>query len=201
MGRKKKQEIIETLKPKTKTVTRIANDEEVKDFNDRRQLAKRDPEGQRLQVYERYVAGKHYEPLGDGELEEAISTVLCVQSSRGIIALPKFVSGAELQGAIDAYWVFLRDAVQSGRQIIPDVEGLASFIGVSRSTISEWRKGNPNKEFSPIVERAMNDIAMVKKQLAMKNKIPALIYLNDMQNNHGYLSNNSKVDIDITARR
>lgn len=102
---------------------------------------------------------------------------------------------------MDAYWVFLRDAVQNGRQIIPDVEGLASFIGVSRSTITAWKNGETNKEFAPVIDRALNDIAMVKKQLAMKNKIPALIYLNDMQNNHGYLSNNSKVDIDITAKR
>lgn len=160
------------------------------------------PDEARRKTFELYRVPDDYSPVGQNDIADALGQIRTV--SRGgahPYSMPKFGSAAELQGAIDAYWDFIYRVNTDGRKIYPDVEGLASFLRVARSTLMNWRRGDTNREFAPVIETCLNDIASVKKQLALGGNLPPLVYLNDMQNNHGYLSNTSRQDIEVTVRR
>ena len=111
-----------------------------------------------------------------------------------------FGSGAELQGAVDAFFEMIFQAETAGIQIVPDVELLASFLGVTRRVLMTWIRGDANPEFVQVLDLALNDIATGKKQYALQNKVAPLIYLSDMQNNHGYLAQQTKQDVQISVR-
>lgn len=61
---------------------------------------------------------------------------------------------------------------------IPDVESFAVFLGISREELMKFDKEE--------LEMVLTRIAGVKKQLAMKGKIPASVFTFDFKNNHGY---------------
>lgn len=170
-------------------------------LQERNSLLARDELGQRQQVYKRYKENVNYTKVSGEDLEEAVTTVYYQRSSRGLTAMPIFDNGAQLMGAIDAYWEFMLESAETGHQIYPDIEGLASFIGISRMTMNRWLRGEANPEFVPILQQTYNDIAAVKKQLALKNKIPAIIAAMDFNNNHGYISQQTKVEVDVNALR
>jgi len=160
------------------------------------------PDEARMLMFQKYRVPSDYSPVGANDIADALGQIRAVSmGGRKPYSLPKFASGAELQGAIDAYWDFIYRVNTDGRKIYPDVEGLASFLRVARSTLMNWKRGEVNREFAPIIETCFNDIASVKKQLALGGNLPPLIYLNDMQNNHGYLSNTTRQDVEITVRR
>lgn len=188
-------------KPSSEVVVMSKEGDAAEYYREKLALAER-PEEARLMTFQKYRVPADYSPVGDNDIADALGQIRMVSSANfRPYALPKFASGAELQGAIDAYWDFIYRVNQDGRKIYPDVEGLASFLRVARSTLMNWKRGEVNREFAPIMETCFNDIASVKKQLALGGNLPPLIYLNDMQNNHGYLSNTSRQDIEVTVRR
>ena len=131
--------------------------------------------------------------ITNGEVSQLIASVCFYRRpsdpNRWVTA-PKFVSAAELQGAVDAYFEIMFQAATSGSDLIPDTEHLYLFLGVTKGTIARWKKENP--EFCDIFEDALNRVLVVKKQLAMHNKIPQLVYMSDIQNNHGYRQKDAK---------
>ena len=182
-------------------VVKLKGEEVTAYWKEKKELAGK-PDEARLMMFKKYQLPADYSPVGVNDIADALGQIRAVSRGSGAYhSLPKFASGAELMGAIDAYWDFIYRVNTDGRKIYPDVEGLASFLRVSRSTLMAWKRGETNREFVPIIETTLNDIASVKKQLALGGNLPPLIYLNDMQNNHGYLSNTSKVDVDVAVRR
>ena len=111
-----------------------------------------------------------------------------------------YSSGAELQGAIDAFFELVYQAQMNHIEILPDIELLASFLGVTRNVLNQWLRGEANPEFAPVLDLAFNDIATGKKQYALQNKVAPLVYLSDMQNNHGYTAQQTKSDVQISFR-
>lgn len=188
-------------KPSSEKVL-IPTEEATAYYKEQLALAER-PDEARVLAFQKYRVPAEYSPVGENDIADALGQIRAVSTGGGRrpYSLPSFASGAELQGAIDAYWDFIYRVNQDGRKIYPDVEGLASFLRVARSTLMNWKRGEVNREFAPIMETCFNDIASVKKQLALGGNLPPLIYLNDMQNNHGYLSNTSRQDIEVTVRR
>ena len=187
-------------KPSTERVN-MSGAEVTEYWKERRRL-EGEPDEARMLAFKKYQLPADYSPVGSNDIADALGQIRVVSKGKACPkSVAKFISGAELQGAIDAYWDFIYRVNTDGRKIYPDVEGLASFLRVSRSTLMGWKRGETNREFIPILETAFNDIASVKKQLALGGNLPPLIYLNDMQNNHGYLSNTSKQDIEISVRR
>ena len=176
--------------------------EEVTAYWKEKEALKDKPEEARMLMFKKYQLPADYSPVGSNDIADALGQIRSVARGKGMPHyLPKFASGAELLGAIDAYWDFIYRVNADGRKIYPDVEGLASFLRVSRATLMRWRNGDTNREFAPIIETTLNDIASVKKQLALGGNLPPLVYLSDMQNNHGYVSNTTKMDIDVSVRR
>lgn len=73
------------------------------------------------------------------------------------------------------------------RVVFPDIESWCAFIGVTRTTIfnyyhsrgDEWKEG---------IDKIRTIIASAKKQLAFSFKVPPVIAMFDLANNHGYIN-------------
>ena len=72
------------------------------------------------------------------------------------------------------------------RKIIPDIEGWAVYLGITRMTLCTYE--HRNKEWGDLIGYYKNAIGCVKKQLAMNYKIPPMVYVFDATNNHGYIN-------------
>ena len=147
----------------------------------------RDERGVRKLAYRRFHEGEDYLAVTGNELSEMYK--LARENMEGLRDRggrpPAFETVRDLQNGIINYWNYLDNANKGELKLIPDVEGLCTFIGITRTTLMEWENTNYNG-FANTIKIAKNDIASVKKQLGEQNKIPALVLAMDFNNNHGY---------------
>lgn len=169
---------------------------------EKKETAARDENGVRKNDYRRFKEGRDYEKQTAPDM-----VTLCDMMSRGIFGEEetkgrggrprKYETIEELQEGIKKYLLYIAEKNAAGVALIPDVEGLALFLGVSRSTLYEWQNSRPG-EYSDTIKRTLNAIAAAKKQLALMGKIPPLVFATDFNNNHGYTQ---QQNIEITAAR
>lgn len=91
-----------------------------------------------------------------------------------------------------AYFTYVQNAnnkLDEKSQIIPDVEGLSLYLGIDRSTL--FRYQNRGGEWKSTIDYIKNGIAFVKKELALHGKIPPMMAVFDLVNNHSYYNTNS----------
>lgn len=138
--------------------------------------------------------------FGKNQLSEAIGMVFLNRTRNRSTKENRFSCGAELAGAIDAYWCFLMDVAERGHTTIPDVEQLADFLGVTRATINRWRRGEDNIEFVDPINIACNEIAQVQKQMGMQGKLSPLLIMANLNNDHGYTQKQSDVQVNVRVR-
>ena len=74
---------------------------------------------------------------------------------------------------------------------IADIESLAEFLGCTRRQLLALEKDN---KYGSHIARAKNSIARIKKQMAMKGKIPAAVLSFDMKNNHDYSDKGDNIE-------
>lgn len=157
-----------------------------------------------LEIQERarlqWMAKIDWNGFGQNQLSEYVGMVFYNRTRNRGARETSFSCGPELAGAIDAYWCLLMELAEHKHTNIPDVESLADFLGVSRETLLRWRRGEANLEFVDPLNVAFNEIAQVKKQLAYNGRINGLMYLSDMQNNHGYIANQKITDMQVNVR-
>ena len=154
----------------------------------------------RAQTREKWLAEREDRVYGTNKLSQVTGAILKNRSRNPGIREREFNCGAELAGAIDAYWQGLFIDQERGADVMPDVEALADFLGITRDTLLRWGRGEDNLEFVPPIQLAMSEIATAKKQRAFSDKVNGLVYLNDMQNNHGYLANQKSGEVQLNVR-
>lgn len=144
----------------------------------------RDERGVRILTFK----GNHEYDDSTGEALSAIYTLARTNMQRRLDgkALPKYSSVEQLQQKIIEYWEYLENANQNGIALIPDMEGVCSFLGISRTTFRTWEREN-FQGFAETLAQVRNDIAACKKQLGLQNKIPAIVMAMDFNNNHDYV--------------
>lgn len=77
-------------------------------------------------------------------------------------------------------------SLEPHQRLIPDVESWCCFMGVTRVTIHQYAKRN--QQWNDAIAMIKEALLMGKKQLAMHNRIPSLIFIFDASNNHNYLN-------------
>lgn len=154
----------------------------------------------REEARKKYHVSIDWSGFGKNQMSEAVGLVFLNRTRRKSVKEAEFSCGAELDGAIDEYWCLMFDLAEHGHGNVPDVESLADFLGVSRGTLLRWKNGEDNLEFVDPLNVAFNEIAEVKKQLAATGRVNGLVYLNDLQNNHGYLNNQKTNDLNVNVR-
>lgn len=172
---------------KSTTLATSTQDKQVVAELVKKQSPYRDERGVRIQKYRRFHEGQDYIAITGSETAEMFK--LARENMEGMRDRggrpPKFESVRDLQNGIINYWNYLANANTQEVKLIPDVEGLCSFLGITRNTLIEWENNNYNG-FADTIKMVKNDIAACKKQLGEQNKIPALVLAMDMNNNHGY---------------
>jgi hypothetical protein len=133
------------------------------------------------------------ELMDENEVDATISTIL---QQRRDGSRPKYPNVNALQDAINGYWKHIVEERRRGIDIYPDVEGACSYLNVARSTLMSWKNQNVNG-FGETIEQLFTNIAAVKKQIAMHGNMPALIFMADFNNNHGYI-NTAKMEVQQT---
>lgn len=83
------------------------------------------------------------------------------------------------------------DKLDEREKLIPDIEGLTLYLGIDRSTLSRYH--DRGGEWAATIDYIKNCIGYAKKQLALKGKIPTVMAIFDMTNNHQYYNTNSFV--------
>ena len=83
------------------------------------------------------------------------------------------------------------------KKLIPDIELYLLWLGISRWTLSEYQ--HRGGEWEKIINMFKDSILVAKKQLILRGKIPPVIAIFDLTNNHGYRNTNSFVLEDRTA--
>lgn len=82
----------------------------------------------------------------------------------------------------------LNERDEISRDIVPDVEGLCIYLGISRMTLSNYvARGG---EWAKTIQYFKDCILSVKKSLAYAYKVPPVLMIFDLCNNHGYESVN-----------
>jgi hypothetical protein len=149
------------------------------------ELSKRDAKGVRKQVYKRHKEGVDYLPIQADETTAMIDIMkkpfLCadIRERRKYKELPKF------KEVIIQYFDYIADSNTAGAKLLPDIEGFCAYAGICRDTLNDWERTRPG-EFSETIKTLKNAIASFKKQLALKGKIPPIVFATDFNNNHGY---------------
>lgn len=159
-------------------------------------IIRRDENGVRKQNYSRFEEGKDYLPVCASE-EDAITSVIIDRFRPGRTSYRKYEDLDEFKQVIVDYFTYIQKNNAEGSKLIPDVTGFCLFAGIHRSTLSDWitrRSG----EFADTVMMLKNAIAAYKTQLAHQNKIPAVVFIASMNNDHNW-TNNAKVE--LTAPR
>ena len=129
----------------------------------------------------------------DGDDLQAITTltVTCLKEHKGVTAkypntpqgLADFVQRSQ---SFFEYCNEVNSTLEPQQRLIPDVESWCCFMGVTRVTIHQYAKRN--QQWSDAIAMIKEALLMGKKQLAMHNRIPSLIFLFDATNNHNYVS-------------
>ena len=147
----------------------------------------RDGRGARLQKYKRFKEGQDYERMEIPPMLEMLALAKAnvedfTRKGHGA----KYESILDFQNAAQDYFDYLADCVEDQIFLIPDIEGFCVFIGISRYTLFHWRQ-NRGETWADAIQTICNQIAAVKKQLALTGKIPPMVFAIDFNNNHGYI--------------
>lgn len=153
---------------------------------------KRDEKGVRkLGAYAKKYSKADTEPGEMADLSALLEVSIEQIGSREIGRPPTYANTEDgLKDFLDAtrrYFEYIKGANSVNEEkLYPDVEGWAIFIGITRQTILSYAKRN--EAWQEAIEYIKDAILAAKKQLAFRFKIPPVIFLNDISNNHGYLN-------------
>lgn len=78
------------------------------------------------------------------------------------------------------------EEIEGSVKLIPDVEGACLYLGICRQTFYNYKGRSP--EWEEAINLVTTILAATKKQLAFSFKMPPLLAVFDLCNNHGYIN-------------
>lgn len=137
---------------------------------------------------------KPYSEIAKDLKPEDVSPVLdmvcaCIKNTKGRpCTYPNTIEGLQaFKANAEGYFTYLQSVnskLEERQQLIPDIEGLALFVGVDRSTLIRYSERGG--EWKEVISYIKGGIAYSKKQLALRGKIPPILAIFDLANNHNY---------------
>lgn len=165
-------------------------------------LRKRDERGCRIMgAYKKKYQKSEDEPGQMADLQALLDVTIEQIGNRASNKPPIYDSTeAGLTSFLQAtkdYFEYIRSANSVNEEkVYPDIEGWCIFLGITRQTVLNYAKRSA--EWAEAIAYVKDAILAAKKQLAFRFKIPPIVYLNDISNNHGYL-NTSEFRITATG--
>ena len=164
-----------------------------------RDIQKRNKDGYRVQAYSK---GK-YLPMESGDLTPVLD--LAMKSLKRYSFNPNppayedseegYKRFVEESNGFYNYLQTVNNDPNVEQKLIPDVEGWAIYLGITRKTIHLYSKRN--ETWAWFIGWFQETIGEAKKQLAYNGKIPPVFAMFDLVNNHGYVNTN---EFHITAQ-
>ena len=158
------------------------------------EVRKRDEKGVRIMgVYSKQYVRDCKNPGGMNDLGALLEVAIEQLGERKAGRLSNYPDNQEgLEAFVFAtqqYFQYIADANKENEEkLIPDIEGWCIFLGITKQTVLNYAKRSQNWEDT--IEYIKESILAAKKQLAFRFKIPPVVYLNDVSNNHNYLNTN-----------
>lgn len=158
------------------------------------EIRKRDERGVRIMGAYAKKYQKSDDCIGDMNDLDALLTVSIEQlGERKAGRLSSFPDNQEGMEAFvlatQRYFQYIADANKENEEkLIPDIEGWCIFLGITKQTVLNYAKRS--QDWADTIEYIKESILAAKKQLAFRFKIPPVVYLNDVSNNHDYLNTN-----------
>nr|DAW92575.1 MAG TPA: DNA packaging protein gp3 [Bacteriophage sp.] len=158
------------------------------------EIRKRDERGVRIMGAYAKKYQKSDDCIGDMNDLDALLTVSIEQlGERKAGRLSSFPDNQEGMEAFvlatQRYFQYIADANKKNEEkLIPDIEGWCIFLGITKQTVLNYAKRS--QDWADTIEYIKESILAAKKQLAFRFKIPPVVYLNDVSNNHDYLNTN-----------
>lgn len=168
------------------------------------EINKRDERGCRIVGAYAKKYSKVHEEVGDMADLGALLDVSIEQVKNRVDGKPPTYedSTTGLAAFMDAtrqYFEYIRDCnLVNEQKLYPDIEGWCIFLGITRQTVLNYAKRN--EYWRESIAYVKDAILAAKKQLAFRFKIPPVVYLNDVSNNHEYL-NTSEFKLIATDER
>jgi len=99
---------------------------------------------------------------------------------------------------LDKFWDYCAE-----NDYIPDVEILCKYLSVNRSTLWRWETSGNNKILCNLIKNIKNDIFAIQKQMALRNRVNATVFIFNAKNNFGYVDkidheHNSNTNITVS---
>lgn len=157
-------------------------------------IRKRDEHGVRIAGAYSKKYCKDTEELGDmPDLSAILDVAIDQLNVRKAGRIPDYADDPQgIESFVSATQMYFKYITEANRQndekLIPDIEGWCLFIGVTKQTVLNYAKRN--NTWKELIDYIKESILSAKKQLAFRFKIPPVVYLNDVANNHGYLNTN-----------
>lgn len=88
------------------------------------------------------------------------------------------------------YFQYVKDTNANpdiGKKLVPDVEALCTFLGITRNTLLAYEKQR-GSSWQDFIKQTKNAIAACKKELAFHQQIPPVVAMFDLTNNHSYVN-------------
>ena len=92
----------------------------------------------------------------------------------------------------EAYFGFIVQANKSieGKRLCADIEGWCGALGITRATLGHYLKTR-SPEWVDYIEYIKGVIVGMKKQFMLNGRIPPIVGIFDLTNNHGYFNTNT----------
>ena len=132
------------------------------------------------------------EPIGTDNTLEAVLNMTIESLKMGRPpAYPETEQGLEdfKRTTID-YFQYVKDTNANpniDKKLVPDVEALCTFLGITRNTLLTYEKQRGGS-WQDFIKQTKNAIAACKKELAFHQQIPPVVAMFDLTNNHSYVN-------------
>jgi len=116
-------------------------------------------------------------------VEDVSAVTQSLDFHRQFLKMPK-VSGSDTEAVEERIEEYFR--ICSERDALPTVEGMSLALGVSRSTLWEWGRGNNcTRGTTEAVQRAKTLLSALDAELAVRGKIQPVAYIFRSKNYYG----------------
>lgn len=104
----------------------------------------------------------------------------------------------KIKKQLKGFWQYCTD-----NEFIPTVETLCLYLDINRSTLHRWEHSEDNLQLCNIIKNVKNRIFHTQKQLALRGKLNATVFIFNAKNNFGYVDkidheHNTATQINVT---
>ena len=147
--------------------------------------------------------GEGYQPVcpvsGD-DISDLLTLAVATARQHGVVRYENSARGLEaFRERVLQYFDYIREQNETAdaedtKRLIPSIESLAMFLGISRQTLLTYEKTR-GEDWQAFISWTKNCIQAIRGELADRGKIPAIPFIFTTVNSNAHYYNTSEVKI------